>query len=179
MRQSYELKATRRDRVGKGAARAVRREGLTPAVIYGDKKDPLPISVSSKEVTMKIYGGGFLTHVATIDVDGEKIKVIPRDYQLDVVKDFPLHIDFLRVSDSSVLTVMVPVHFVNQEKSPGIKRGGVLNVVRHEVELEVNAANIPDSLEIDLTGLELGDGVHISHVKLPEGAAPTITDRDF
>jgi large subunit ribosomal protein L25 len=179
MAQTLELKATRRDRVGKGAARQLRREGLIPAVIYGDKKEPLPIALSFKDIDVAIKKGGFLTHMSDIDVEGEKIKVLPRDYQLDVVKDFPMHVDFLRVSASTRVTVEVPVHFENESKAPGIKKGGVLNIVRHTVELECPADAIPEHLTLDLTGLELGDSIHISNVTLPANVEPTITDRDF
>ncbi|MEO1066228.1 MAG: 50S ribosomal protein L25/general stress protein Ctc [Pseudomonadota bacterium] len=176
---SYELNATVRDRVGKGAARALRREKKIPAVIYGDKKDPLPIAIDYKEAFMKLHGGGFMSTVATINVDGDKIKVIPKDYALDPVKDFLMHIDFLRVTKGATLTVEVPVSFENEEASPGIKRGGVLNVVRYTVELECPADAIPENIVADLSGLELGDGVHISNVNLPAGVVPTISDRDF
>ncbi|WP_429816091.1 50S ribosomal protein L25/general stress protein Ctc [Ensifer sp. B1-9] len=176
---TYELKAETRERVGKGSSRELRRNGLIPAVIYGDKQAPLSIALSTKEVTMKIHAGGFMTTVATIDVNGEKIRVLPKDYQLDPVRDFTMHVDFLRVSKDSQVTVEVPVHFVNEEKSPGLKAGGVLNIVRHEVELNVSADDIPEFLTVDLSGLKVGDAVHISNIKLPKGATPVITDRDF
>lgn len=176
---TYELKAETRERVGKGSARELRRNGLIPAVIYGDKQAPISISLSTKEVTQKIHGGGFKTTVATIDVNGEKIRVLPKDYQLDPVRDFTMHVDFLRVSKNSTVTVAVPVHFVNEEKSPGLKIGGVLNIVRHDVELVVSADNIPEFITADLTGLKINDGVHISNITLPKGATPAITDRDF
>jgi len=176
---TYELKAEAREQVGKGSARAVRRDGKVPAVIYGDKQPPLAIALSYKEIYYKIHGGGFLTTVATIDVDGKKIDVLPKDYQLDPVSDQPVHVDFLRVGKNSVVTVEVPVHFINEDKSPGIKRGGVLNIVRHEVEFTVPANAIPDAITIDLTGTEIGDSLHISAVKLPKGVTPVIKDRDF
>jgi large subunit ribosomal protein L25 len=176
---TYELKAEARERVGKGSARAIRREGKVPAIIYGDNQPPMPITLPYKEVFMKIHGGGFMTTVATIDVDGKKIQVLPKDYQLDPVRDFPMHVDFLRVSKRTVVTVNVPVHFANEDASPGIKRGGVLNIVRHEVEVVCRADSIPEALEFDLTGLEIGDSIHISATKLPDGVEPTITDRDF
>ncbi|WMT88895.1 50S ribosomal protein L25/general stress protein Ctc [Pelagibacterium sp. 26DY04] len=176
---SVELKASVRDRVGKGAARELRRQGLVPAVIYGDKKAPLSIAVSYKDTFRKIHDGGFLSHVIEIDVDGEKHRVIPKDYQLEPVRDFLVHVDFLRVGKNSTLTVEVPVHFENEEKSPGLKKGGVLNVVRHTVEVTVPADQIPEYLVVDLTGTEVGDSIHISAVTLPKGVAPTITDRDF
>ncbi|MBP0439355.1 50S ribosomal protein L25/general stress protein Ctc [Tianweitania sediminis] len=179
MSETYELKAEAREKVGKGSAREIRRNGKVPAVIYGEKQPPLAIALSYKEIFYKIHGGGFKTTVATIDVDGQKIRVLPKDYQMDPVKDFPMHVDFLRVGEHSTVTVNVPVHFLNDTKSPGIKRGGVLNIVRHEIELQVPADQIPDAIEIDLTGLKIGDSIHISAVKLPKLAELTITDRDF
>ncbi|MEP3231605.1 MAG: 50S ribosomal protein L25/general stress protein Ctc [Hyphomicrobiales bacterium] len=176
---SYELKAEVRDRVGKGAARALRRDKKVPAVIYGDKKPPLPIAIDYKEAFMKLHAGGFMSTVATIDVNGEKVKVIPKDYALDPVRDILIHVDFLRITKGAKLTVEVPVLFENEETSPGIKRGGVLNVVRYTVELECPADAIPENLVVDLGALDLGDGAHISSVTLPEGCVPTITDRDF
>jgi len=179
MSDIYELKAEVRERAGKGAARAVRRQGKVPAVIYGDKKPPLPISLAYKDVFRKLHGGGFLTTLAMIELDGEKIRVIPKDYQLDPVRDFPMHVDFLRVAKGARLTLEIPMQFINEEDSPGLTRGGVLNVVRHAVEVDVLADAIPDTLIADLTGLDIGDAVHISNVDMPEGATPTITDRDF
>lgn len=176
---TYELKAEARERVGKGSARELRRNGNIPAVIYGDKQAPVSISLSRNEVTKRLHAGGFMTTVATIDVGGTKYRVLPKDYQLDPVRDFMVHVDFLRVSANTRVTVAVPVHFINEEKSPGIKRGGVLNVVRHEVEFHCSADDIPEFITADLTGLEIGDGIHISHVKLPKGVSPVITDRDF
>lgn len=179
MSDTYELKAEARERVGKGSARELRRNGKIPAVIYGDKQPPLAITVPYKEIFYKIHGGGFMTTVTTIDVDGQKIKVLPKDYQLDPVRDFPMHVDFLRVSKHTEVNVNVPVRFINEEKAPGIKRGGVLNIVRHEVELHCAADAIPEFIEIDLTGLEINDSIHISAVKLPKGTKPVIADRDF
>lgn len=179
MSQTYELKAEPRERVGKGSARELRRNGKVPAVIYGDKQSPLSIALSYKDVYYKIHGGGFMTTVATIDVGGQKIQVLPKDYQLDPVRDFPMHVDFLRIGAGTVVTVNIPVHFTNEEKSVGIKRGGVLNIVRHDIEASVPANAIPDFIEVDLAGTDLGDSIHISAVKLPEGVKPTITDRDF
>ena len=176
---TYELKAELRERVGKGSSRELRRNGLIPAVIYGDKQEPISISLPSKEVTLRIHAGGFMTTVATIDVDGKKISVLPKDYQLDPVRDFTVHIDFLRLGANTEVNVEVPVHFVNETKSPGIKVGGVLNIVRHEVELHCPADNIPEFLTVDLSGAKIGDSLHISHVKLPEGVRPVIGDRDF
>ncbi|MVA12884.1 50S ribosomal protein L25/general stress protein Ctc, partial [Agrobacterium vitis] len=175
---SYELKAETRERVGKGSSRELRRNGLIPAVIYGDKQAPIAITLNTNEVTKRIHAGGFMTTVATIEVNGEKIRVLPKDYQLDPVRDFTMHIDFLRVSANSQVTVAVPVRFVNEEKS-AIKTGAVLNIVRHDVELQVPANNIPEAITFDLEGLKIGDSVHISAVKLPSGVTPVITDRDF
>lgn len=174
-----EFKATPRKRVGKGAARELRREGLIPAVIYGDKKPPLPISISYKEAMLGIHAGGFLSSVINVEVDGENHKVIPRDFQLDPVRDFVQHVDFLRIGKNTRLTIEVPVRFLNEEESPGLKRGGVLNIVRHTVEVTCPADAIPDGFEIDLTGTDVGDALHISMVTMPENVTPTITDRDF
>ena len=179
MAQTYELAAELRDRVGKGAARAVRRQDKVPAVIYGDKQPPIPIAIPQREMTQRLHAGGFLTHLVEISVNGEKIRAIPKDYQLDPVRDFLIHVDFLRVGEGALLTLDVPVHFRNHGAAPGLKRGGVLNVVRHAVEMYVPADSIPEFIEVDLAGLDIGDSVHISHVTLPEGATPTITDRDF
>jgi len=179
MSQSYELKAEVRERSGKGAARSVRREGKVPAVIYGDKKPAMPIALNYKEVNLKLHAGGFLTTVATIDVDGQKVRVIPKDFQLDPVRDFLMHVDFLRVSKGTQLILELPVHFINEEESKGLERGGVLNVVRHTVEVHVPADAIPDQLVADLAGLDIGDSIHISDISLPDGVTPTITDRDF
>jgi large subunit ribosomal protein L25 len=179
MAQTSVLKAEVRERVGKGAARAVRREDKVPAVIYGDRKPPIPIILPQRELTHRLNAGGFLTHLMQIEVGGEEIRVIPKDYQLDPVRDFLIHVDFLRVGEGARLTLDVPVHFLNQADSPGLKRGGVLNVVRHTVELVVPADAIPEFIEVNLAGLDIGDSVHISAVTLPEGVVPTITDRDF
>jgi large subunit ribosomal protein L25 len=173
------LKAQAREGVGKGAARELRRQGRVPAVIYGDKKPPVTVSVAFNEALKAIYAGGFKSHILDLDVDGTIHKVIPRDYQLDVVMDQPIHIDFLRVSANSSLTVEVHVNFINEEKSPGLKRGGTLNVVRHTVEVNVPANKIPEEITVDLSGTEIGDSIHISAVSLPKGVTPTITDRDF
>lgn len=177
--ETYELKAELRERVGKGSSRELRRKGLIPAVIYGDKQEPISISLPIKEVTLKIHAGGFMTTVATIDVGGKKYQVLPKDYQLDPVRDFTMHVDFLRVSGNTVVNVEVPVHFVNEAKSPGLKVGGVLNIVRHEVELHCPADAIPEFLTADLSGLKIGDGIHISNITLPKGVTPVIGDRDF
>jgi len=174
-----ELKAQARTGVGKGAARALRREGLIPAVIYGDKKPPLPIAISYNEAMKRILAGGFLSHSLVVEVDGEKHSVIPRDYQLDPVKDKALHVDFLRISKGSKLNVQVPVHFINEDKSPGLKRGGTLNVVHHTLDLTVDASDIPEFVEVDLEGKDIGDIIHISAIKLPAGTSDHSHEADL
>nr|WP_272210171.1 50S ribosomal protein L25/general stress protein Ctc [Marinicella sp. W31]MDC2876034.1 50S ribosomal protein L25/general stress protein Ctc [Marinicella sp. W31] len=173
------LTAEARERVGKGSSRELRRNGMVPAVIYGDKQAPVSIAVSRNEVTKRIFGGGFMTTTFTIEVGKKKYMVLPKDYQLDPVRDFVMHIDFLRVSEKSTVTVAVPVHFINDETCPGIKKGGVLNIVRHEVEFNCPANAIPDSITVDLATAELGESIHISSVNVPENVHPVITDRDF
>ena len=174
-----ELKATARPSVGKGAARAERRAGRVPGVIYGNNQPPLPISVEDKELRLRILAGRFLTTIYDIELDGKKHRVLPRDFHLDPVKDFPIHVDFMRLSAGQVIRVEVPVHFSGQEASPGLKRGGTLNIVRHTVELFAPAEAIPEFLGASLSGLDINDGVHISDIKLPEGVRPVIRDRDF
>ncbi len=176
---SNDLNAVARERVGKGAARATRREGKVPAVIYGDNKPPLTIALPLKETTIAANSTAFTARVIDIDVDGKKHSVIAKDVQRDPVKDRLIHIDFLRVGKGGTLTIEVPVRFINEEACPGIKRGGVLNIVRHEVECIVPANEVPEFLTGDLSGLEVGDGLHISAFDLPKGVVPTITDRDF
>jgi large subunit ribosomal protein L25 len=178
MGTTYELTATVREKVGKGAARATRRDGLVPAVIYGGKQPPLAISLADRDVYYKIHGGGFFTTLATIAVGGEKVRVIPRDYQLDPVNDKPVHVDFMRVIPGSRLTIDVPVQFINDIAAPGIKRGGVLNIVRHTISVTCSADSIPERIVCDLTGLDINDSLHISAVTLPEGVKPTVA-RDF
>ncbi|EJF81107.1 50S ribosomal protein L25/general stress protein Ctc [Bartonella doshiae] len=179
MSKSYTLKAEIRERVGKGSSRELRRNGLIPAVIYGDKQPPLAIAIPYKEVFYKIHAGGFRTTVATIAVGKQKISVLPKDYQLDPVRDFPMHVDFLRISAKSIVDVNIPVHFLNEEIAPGIKQGGVLNIVRHEIECTALANAIPEAIEIDLSNCSIGDSIHISAVQLPQGVTPVIQDRDF
>lgn len=179
MAETKTLAASVRSGTGKGAARSVRREGRIPAVIYGGGDAPQPISLDRKTATQIIYAGHFLTTIFEIDVDGKKERAIPRDYQLDPVKDSVMHVDFLRLKPGSRLRVDVPVHFINMETAPGIKRGGSVNVVRHTVEMFVPADNIPEFLTADLAGFDFNDSLHISAIKLPEGCKPTITDRDF
>jgi large subunit ribosomal protein L25 len=179
MSQTVNITAASRDRAGKGAARAIRREGRVPGVIYGDKKDPQLVSLEYRELMKQVQTGRFLSTLVDIDVDGTKVRAIPRDVQFDPVRDFIIHVDFLRLGKGAKIAVQVPVHFVNEDASKGLKRGGVLNVVRHEVEVNCPADEIPDFFEIDLAGLDIGDSIHASSVTLPEHVTFTITDRDF
>ncbi|EJF86608.1 50S ribosomal protein L25/general stress protein Ctc [Bartonella rattimassiliensis] len=179
MSKSYTLKAEKRERVGKGSSRELRRNGLIPAVIYGEKQPPLTITVPYKEIFYKIHAGGFRTTIATIVLDKQKIMVLPKDYQLDPVRDFPLHVDFLRISEKSFVEVNIPVRFLNEDIAPGLKKGGVLNIVRHEIECTAPANAIPEAIEIDLSSYSIGDSIHISAVQLPKGVTPIIQDRDF
>lgn len=173
------LSAEGRDRAGKGAARATRRAGRVPGVIYGNKQDPVMVSLEPIELYKHVSMPGFFGHVFEIEVDGTTHRVLPRDLQLDPVTDRPIHVDFMRFSASTRVNVEVAVHFLNEEECPGLRAGGVLNVVRHAVELLCAPDNIPEILEADLAGLEIGDSIHISAIKLPEGVEPTVTDRDF
>lgn len=179
MAETKVLSAQARDGVGKGAAREMRRQGLVPAVIYGDKQPPITIALAYKDVFKQIYAGGFLSHVIELDVDGTKHRVIPRDYQLDVVKDFPLHVDFLRVGKGSKINVQVHVNFINEDASPGIKRGGTLNIIHHTLDLTVGADNIPEEITVDLTGLDIGESIHISAIKLPAGSVDHSSEDDL
>ena len=173
------LAAQPRDRAGKGVARATRREGRVPAVIYGGKEPPVLVALEMKDLARRAHGASFFTHLLELDVGGKKHRVLPRDVQFHPLKDHPIHVDFLRVAANATIEVAVPVEFINQEASPGLKRGGVLNIVRHEVEMICPVEAIPDHITIDMTGFEVGDSVHISHVKLPPNVVPSITDRDF
>ncbi|WP_193367428.1 50S ribosomal protein L25/general stress protein Ctc [Pelagibius marinus] len=179
MADVVDFPAASRERAGKGPARAARRAGQVPGVIYGAKKDPTLISVEERLLNKLLHQGGFFSTLFDVKMDGKSERVLARDVQFDPVTDFPVHIDFLRVSAATSVNVEVAVHFINEEECPGLKEGGVLNVVRHEIELACRADAIPSQIEIDLTGLQIGDGVHISMVKLPDGVVPTITDRDF
>lgn len=179
MAEITEIKAEARPRAGKGASRSVRRDGKIPAVIYGANKDPDTITLEFNELWTIVKKGKFTATLFDINIGGQKIRVLPRDVQFDPVKDVPLHVDFLRIGPDSRIRVDVPVRFVNETASPGLKRGGVLNIVRHEVEVYCPAGNIPQVFEFDLTGLEIGRSIHISAVNMPEGVRPTIGNRDF
>ena len=179
MADAIELKAWDRQRTGTGGARQVRREGRVPGIVYGDKQDPQNIALETKEIALRLQTGHFQSTIFMLDVDGTKTRVIPRGVQLDPVRDFPIHVDFMRLGKDALVVVNVPVHFLNDADSPGLKRGGVLNIVRHDIPVRCPADTIPEFFEVDLTGKEIGDSIHISSIALPEGVTPTITDRDF
>lgn len=174
-----QLTAALRPRVGKGAARAARRAGTVPAVIYGGGQAPVAIALDYKTVHKLIYAGHFKTTIFEITIDGKKERAIPRDYQLDPVKDFPVHVDFLRLAEGATVRVEIPVHFKNQEASPGIKRGGVLEIVNHSILLVCPAEKIPEAIEYDLTGKEIGDVVHTADLTLPVGARAASSAKDL
>ncbi|MEL6708597.1 MAG: 50S ribosomal protein L25/general stress protein Ctc [Pseudomonadota bacterium] len=179
MSDTLILPAERRERAGKGASRALRREGRIPAVIYGGKEDPITIHVEEKELVKQLNTGHFMNSIVKIDVGGDTVRTLPKDVALHPVSDRPTHADFLRLSKDATVDVSIPVVFTNEEASPGLKKGGVLNVVRHELDLVCAADKIPGEIEIDVTGKEVGDSIHISEVSLPEGSTSAITDRDY
>ncbi|XDZ68034.1 50S ribosomal protein L25/general stress protein Ctc [Alphaproteobacteria bacterium LSUCC0226] len=179
MSDNTTISAEQRERVGKGSARAVRRAGRVPAVIYGDKKEPLGITLETREITKIVHQPGIFGRLLDIKVGKDSHTVLTRDIQFHPVSDNILHMDFLRVSGSAKVAVAVAVEFINEDDCPGIKIGGVLNVVRYEVELLCPATTIPEKITVDLSGLKIGDSVHISTIDLPDGVTPTITDRDF
>ena len=179
MSDQLTLHAEARQRAGKGASRALRRDGRVPAVIYGEKKEPLSVHVEEKLLARMLSTGHFMNSVIMVEVDGKPNRTLPKDVQFHPVNSRPIHVDFVRIGEHAQVHVNVPVHFADEEQSPGLKRGGVLNVVRHELELVCDAARIPGEIVISLAGLEIGDAVHISHVKLPEGSKSAIDDRDF
>ena len=179
MSKDIVFNVTVRERIGSGGAREARRAGLVPGVLYGGGEDPVPVALRENEVVKAINTGQFLSSTATLVHDGKKQLVIPQAIQLHPVSDKPQHVDLFRVKSNQIITVEVTVNFLNEEEAPGLKKGGALNVVRHAVELNVRADSIPDSLDADLTGLDIGDNVKISDINLPGGAEPTITDRDF
>ena len=179
MSETLNLSAELRERAGKGASRALRKEGRVPAVIYGNKEDPLSIHVEEKILNKLLGTGHFFNSVVMVEVGGKTVRTLPKDVAFHPVSDRPLHADFLRVSEHATVSVNVPVRFENEAASPGLKKGGVLNVVRHEIELVVDAAEIPDDVVVDVSGYEVGDSIHISAVTLPKGAKTAIEDRDF
>lgn len=179
MSDALTLPAEARERAGKGASRALRREGRVPAVVYGGKQDPLPIHVEAKELVRQLGTGHFMNSIVMIEVDGQSHRTLPKDIAFHPVTDRPVHADFMRLAKDAKVEVAVPVLFANEEASPGLKKGGVLNVVRHELDLICIADKIPAEIVIDVTGLEVGDSIHISSIILPEGSESAITDRDF
>ena len=179
MSETLNLPAVARDRVGKGASRSLRREGRVPAVVYGNNEEPLSVHVEEKELVRQLMTGHFFNSIVEVEVNGAKVRTLPKDVAFHPVNDRPLHADFLRISADHTVHVEVPVVFVNEAASPGLKKGGVLNIVRHELELVCSPESIPDDIQIDVAGLEIGASIHISHVKLPAGVASAITDRDF
>ncbi len=179
MSEQLTLPAQARDRAGKGASRALRRDGRVPAVVYGEKKDPLSIHVEEKQLSKMLSTGHFMNTVVMVDLAGKAHRTLPKAIDFHPVSSRPIHVDFLRIGEHTKVTVAIPVRFDNEEASPGLKRGGVLNVVQHELELVCDAAHIPDEIHVPLDGLDIGDSIHISDVKLPEGASAAITDRDF
>ena len=179
MSDQLVLSAETRDRGGKGASRELRRNGRVPAVVYGGKEEPLMIHVEEKLLMKQLMTGHFMNSIVMIEVDGKQVRTLPKDVAFHPVKDRPIHADFLRISKDSKVTVAVPVIFINEEASPGLKRGGVLNIVRHELELICDSDKMPDDIQIDVTGYDVGDSIHISAVTLPKGSESAITDRDF
>ncbi|AUW58314.1 50S ribosomal protein L25 [Sphingobium sp. SCG-1] len=179
MSDQLTLSAEARDRAGKGASRALRREGRVPAVIYGMNEEPTMVHVEEKALNKLLGTGHFMNSVVMVEVNGKPVRTLPKDVAFHPVSERPLHADFLRVSEHAAVHVNVPVRFENEDASPGLKRGGVLNVVRHELEMIVDASEIPDDIVVDLSGFEVGDSIHISSVTLPKGAKSAIEDRDF
>jgi len=179
MSEALNLPAEARERAGKGASRAIRREGRTPAVIYGGKEEPTMIHVEQKELVRQLMTGHFMNSIVNIEIGGKTIRTLPKDVAFHPVTDRPIHVDFLRMTGDSMVEVQVPVVFINEDASPGLKKGGVLNVVRHELELICPNADIPEEIQIDVTGKEIGDSIHISEITLPKGVKSAITDRDF
>ncbi len=179
MSEQLTLPAETRERAGKGASRALRRDGRVPCVIYGDKKEPLSFHVEEKLLTKMLSTGHFMNSVIMVDLKGKSNRTLPKDVQFHPVSSRPIHVDFLRIGEHSQVNVNVPVHFTDEETSPGIKRGGVLNIVRHDLELICNASEIPEQILISLDGLDIGDSIHISSVNLPKGSKSAIDDRDY
>jgi large subunit ribosomal protein L25 len=179
MSEQLTLPAEARDRAGKGASRALRREGRVPAVVYGEKQNPLSIHVEEKLLSKMLSTGHFMNTVVMIDVGGDSTRTLPKAIDFHPVSSRPIHVDFLRISEHTKVHVAVPLRFDNEDASPGLKRGGVLNAVIHELEIVCDAASIPSEIHISLEGLDIGDSVHISQVKLPDGVTPANTDEDF
>ena len=179
MSDALTLPAEARERAGKGASRNLRREGRVPAVIYGGKEEPQMIHVEAKALVRMLGTGHFMNSIVNLTVGGKTLRTLPKDVALNPVTDRPEHVDFFRLAKDAKVEVMVPVVFINEEMAPGLKKGGVLNVVRHELDLTCENDKIPSEIEIDVTGKDVGDSIHISEIALPDGAVSTITDRDF
>lgn len=179
MSEALNLPAEARERAGKGASRAIRREGRTPAVIYGGKEEPTLIHVEEKELVRQLMTGHFMNSIVNIEIGGKTVRTLPKDVAFHPVTDRPTHVDFLRMTGDSMVEVQVPVVFINEDASPGLKKGGVLNIVRHELDLICPNADIPAEIQIDVTGKDVGEAIHISEVTLPKGVTSAITDRDF
>ena len=179
MSQDSQIIVNKRENNGTGSSRNLRLQNKIPGIIYGDKKDPIPVVLDEKALKIKIKDPTFFSKQCEIKFNDEVIKVLPKDLQLHPVKESILHIDFLRVGENTTVTLFVPVKFINENNCPGIKQGGVLNVVRREIELITLVSKIPESLEANLDGLEIGDSIHISSINLQEGVKPVISDRDF
>ena len=179
MSDALTLPAEARERAGKGASRALRREGRVPAVIYGGKEEPTTIHIEEKELVKQLMTGHFMNSIVQVEIDGKSVRTLPKDVALHPVSDRPTHVDFLRLSKDAKIEVQIPVVFANEEESPGLKKGGVLNVVRHELDLICEADKIPSQIEIDVTGKDVGESIHISEINLPEGSTSAITDRGF
>jgi large subunit ribosomal protein L25 len=174
MATAKEIKATVRPRAGKGAARAVRREGRVPGVIYGGNEPPLTISLDDAELRQRIFAGRFLTSIYDVEVDGKKHRVIPRDFQLDPVRDHPVHVDFMRLTEGATIRVSIPIHVINSDQSPGVKRGGAVNIVTHTLDVRCPADAIPDAFNVDVSGLEINHSRHLSDLTLPPNVRPLV-----
>jgi large subunit ribosomal protein L25 len=179
MSDALTLPAEARERAGKGASRALRRDGRVPAVIYGGKEEATTIHIEEKELVRQLGTGHFMNSIVMVDVAGNSVRTLPKDVAFHPVSDRPIHVDFLRLAKDAKIEVSIPVIFINEDESPGLKKGGVLNVVRHDLELVCESDKIPDQIEIDVTGREVGDSIHISEITLPAGSESAITDRDF
>lgn len=173
------ISVSRRENVGKGAARAARRAGIIPAVVYGTEAEPISVGIQELELNRLIKQTGFFSQLFQLDVGGDKMNVLARDLQVHPVTDRAMHVDFLRVAANAAITVSVPAAFINEDECPGLREGGILNVVRYDIEVSCRPDAIPEQIEVDLTGFQVGDSIHISSVSLPEGVEVTITDRDF
>jgi large subunit ribosomal protein L25 len=174
MATAKEIKATARPRAGKGAARAVRREGRVPGVIYGGNEPPLTISLDDAELRQRIFAGRFLTSIYDVEIDGKKHRVIPRDFQVDPVRDLPIHVDFMRLTEGATIRVSIPIHVINTDQSPGIKRGGTVNIVTHTLDVRCPADAIPDGFDVDVAGLDINHSKHLSDITLPANVRPLV-----